>query len=741
MSLQRLFQMSADEIACRSRQEASKWLERVRPLGKSNGHSHAIFHEITPDPALDVINDLLRTGDHAGAGNRLLDRFLEAAPDRFFEGVARQWSPATAAKCPSSFRNQTTEVAEKILRERFDLLGYRDLSFGDPIDWHLDPVAGRRAPFVHWSRLDPRDPAHGGDSKVIWELNRHQWLVRLGQAFWLTADERYAERAIAIIEEWMRANPPGTGINWSSSLEVALRLISWCWTLFLIRKSKAVSADFFLHLLNGIWAHARHVERYLSYYFAPNTHLTGEALGLFYAGVLFPELRSAARWRLLGAQILVEQSSRQVLPDGVYFEQSTCYQRYTIEIYLHFLMLAARNHVTVPSDVMERVQRLLDFLLTIRQGDGSIPQIGDTDGGWLLPLASREQDDCGGLFSSGAAFFGRADYAWAAGALAPETLWLLGAAGVRAVESIRPIPPVAPASRLFPQGGYAVMRSGWDDRAHQLIFDVGPLGGQTCAGHGHADLLSIQCAVFGVPYLVDPGTFCYSADPGWRNHFRGTAAHSTVIVDGAGQAEPSGLFAWKEQPRARLRQWLSTETFDLADAEQDAYLHLPFPVTHRRRVLFIKSWGWVIVDDLAGTAFHHVELRYQFAPLSVMLDPSGWVRAQGTGNHGLLIRAIAAVPLQANLREGELTPRQGWHSPDYGRRQPAPVLSYSVTTSLPFRIVTLLVPTVTPSTAPPAVSSFTTMGPCGQTAVGGLVFGQGQDSVLIREQDILFQQG
>ena len=29
------------------------------------------------------------------------------------------------------------------------------------------------------------------DSKVVWELNRHQWLVRLGQAYQLTGDERY----------------------------------------------------------------------------------------------------------------------------------------------------------------------------------------------------------------------------------------------------------------------------------------------------------------------------------------------------------------------------------------------------------------------------------------------------------------------------------------------------------------------------------------------------------------------
>src|SRR5206468_1128887 len=108
------------------------------------------------------------------------------------------------------------------------------------------------------------------------------------------------------------------------------------------------SKELFDEMLGGIRVHASRVEKYLSYYFAQNTHLTGEALALFYAGTVFPELRSARRWRALGARILMEQLERQVLPDGVYFEQSTCYQRYTVETYLHFMILAARNGVAIP---------------------------------------------------------------------------------------------------------------------------------------------------------------------------------------------------------------------------------------------------------------------------------------------------------------------------------------------------------------------------------------------------------
>ena len=89
----------------------------------------------------------------------------------------------------------------------------------------------------------------------------------------------------------IRTNPAGMGINWVDSAEVSFRLIAWCWALAFFRQSPVLTPDLFTLLLDTIRAHAAHVERYLSYYDAPNIRLTAEALGLFYVGMLFPELR------------------------------------------------------------------------------------------------------------------------------------------------------------------------------------------------------------------------------------------------------------------------------------------------------------------------------------------------------------------------------------------------------------------------------------------------------------------
>src|SRR6185369_5168010 len=206
MRLERLTSIGPREIALRSRQEFSKWIDRILP----------------PASRLVPLGEAAAHPVEAERG--------------FFPGVESPVVPALFESRLGVPRAQLLAAAHRFVEGRFDLLGYVELDFGGPggpIDWHLDPVSGRKAPLRHWSRIDPLD-ADIGDPKVIWELNRHQWMVTLAQAHRLTGDDAFAQAAVAGIRSWIPANPAGRGINWTSSLEVALRLISWCWTLRLL---------------------------------------------------------------------------------------------------------------------------------------------------------------------------------------------------------------------------------------------------------------------------------------------------------------------------------------------------------------------------------------------------------------------------------------------------------------------------------------------------------------------------
>jgi hypothetical protein len=323
----------------------------------------------------------------------------------------------------------------------------------------------------------------------------------------------------------------------------------------------------------------------------------------------------------------------------------------------------------------------------------------------LLPLVGRQRGDSRGVFAVAAAVFDRPDFAWAAERATPEVLWLMGSAGLRVFDAVIPTPPSDGASRVFPSGGYGVMRSGWEPDAHQVIVDVGPLGCPTTSGHGHADLLSIQCAIFGEACLVDAGTYSYTAERPWREFFRSTAAHSTVRMDGQDQAQSAGPFRWHQRPRARLRTWQSDVDRDVLDADHDAYQHLADPVTCRRRVIFVKPDYWIVVDDLDGAASHQVEVGFQFAPtMQVTVGPESWVRAQTPGGRVLWMLSLASSRVQTSLECGALDPIRGWASSDYGQRQPAPRLSYASHATLPWRALTLLLPDAEGLASPPVVT-------------------------------------
>ncbi|MEP7198303.1 MAG: alginate lyase family protein [Chloroflexota bacterium] len=592
------------------------------------------------------------------------------------------------AQAASSLRARARALNEG----KFDLLGQYALDFGMPVDWHLEPMSGGRAPRTHWSRIDFLDAHVAGDKKFTWELNRCQHFMTLGRAYWHTGDEACAETFAAQVTSWMDANPPAQGINWASSLEVSLRAIAWLWALYFFKDAAALTPALFLRLLKFLSAHARHIETYLSTYFAPNTHLTGEALGLYYLGTLLPEFKRAARWRALGQSILLAQLDRHVLPDGVYFERSTYYQRYTADFYTHFLLLAQANDLALPTDARHKLEAkltaLLDHLMYITRPDGTTPYVGDDDGGQLAPLDDRPPADFRATLAMGAAIFARGDYKFVADDAPESLLWLLGARGLQSYDALAAHAP-ATTSRAFPDGGYYVMRDGWTSDANYMLLDAGPHGAPTLNyGHAHADALAFDLAAHGRTLLVDPGTYTYTGASELRDHFRNSQTHNTLTVDGASSSVPAGPFRWQQVAHARIRAWHSQPRFDYCAAAHDGYTRLAGHEGYERAVLFLKHDYWIMRDRVQATGTHHYDLNFHFAPDVAPLietnDGTPAVRVTADGE--------SALTLFTFCHNGAWHKEQGWVSNCYGARASAPVCRYTAEGAGPQEFVTFVLP-------------------------------------------------
>ncbi len=443
------------------------------------------------------------------------------------------------------------------------------------------------------------------------------------------------------------------GINWASSLEVAFRSLSWLWVVRLTAGSEAVPREFRSDLLRALALNRRHIERYLSTYFSPNTHLLGEGVALFFIGRLCPQLLHAERWQSRGWEIVLQAAKQQVSSDGVYFEQALHYHVYALDFFLHARILASRNGMGIPAEFDAMVEKMLAVVEALSQA-GPAEGFGDDDGGRLFDSRRNRTEHMTDPLALGAAVYGR-DSIRSAAKLTEEAVWLFGERAFEAVKT-----PVARAihSQAFEAGGIYVF-AGTHPRPQEMVVDAGPQGTGRC-GHGHADALSIRMTVDGRRLLVDSGTGAYISDTKDRDLFRGTGAHNTLRVDGQDQAIPAGSFAWAELPNVKVECWVAADSFDLFVASHDGYCRLADPVLHRRFVFRGPGGLWLVRDVCEGRGNHLIESFWHFAEDLTVTHQHGAVIAAPTetGTRLVLLNAGNSA-FQEELGSGLLSPAYG----------------------------------------------------------------------------------
>ena len=661
---------SLDEIRRRGEQALSAYGEQLGLKGKLP----------TDEEFSKLLNaELFGAAAAPPRAEQLLESFGAWQQAQFF--FAFEDKEATAADFRARFGNEAARQiiarAERALEGKFDLLGFSPLDFGVPVNWHLEPVSGKISPLKHWKQFQELSQAETGDKKIVWELNRCQHFFTLGAAYWLTGDEKYAIGFLMDLTGWMEQNPPGQGANWMSSLEIAFRAISWLWALHFFKKSPLLSPEVFRDALKFLYLHGRHIETYLSTYYSPNTHLTGEALGLYYLGTLLPEFRRASVWRETGRRILLAELDRQILPDGVYFEQTTWYQRYTADFYSHFLILSRINGDKFPPEKLEaKLQLACDFLMHATRPDGTTPLIGDDDGGRMLPAASLQAiNDFRATLSTAAVLFERGDYKFVAKECAEETFWLLGCGGAGKFENLEATVPEE-KSKAFPLGGYFVMRSDWSETADYLLIDGGAHGALN-AGHAHADALALELAVGGKSLLVDAGTYSY-AEAAARDYFRSSAAHNTLTIDGKSSSEPNTAFDWKTTARIKTHEFASRPRFDFFEGSHDGFSRLSkekSAIEHNRSLLYLKNDYWILRDLVKTSGEHNYALNFHFnagtaVELTVAENDLPVVRVSPeSGKNGLELATFGD--------NGAWETFDDWIAPCYGAKLSAPTAAFS----------------------------------------------------------------
>jgi len=616
----------------------------------------------------------------------LLAHFHSRVRPKFFPGFSDL--KQTASIQQHTYPQETARLiqqAERIVKDHcWPLLGFGEKCFGkDEIDWNRDPLSGFPWPLDFHGDIN-LFRGDGSDARVLWELNRLAHFITLGRAYAITNDAKFSRAFFDQLSSWRRQNPVARGANWNCAMEVALRAMNLLAAFALFLRAPQMDELALKELLKILNQHGAHIQRNLEFSnIATSNHYLADITGLLWLGLMLPELESADEWREFGLREMLAEMDKQTLPDGADYEASTGYHRLKVELYLYSFVLCHLNGIEIAEKYWTRLRTMIAYMAAYLRPDGHAPLLGDSDSGQVMPMVRRTSDDHSSVLALGAAIFQEPSFELPTAEIPEELLWILGEQGIRDYTSL---PDTSlPESQSFPNAGIYVLRR--DDL--YLLFNASDSGVNGRGSHGHNDALSIEVTACGVPFIVDPGTYLYTANLPERHLFRSTAYHSTVQVDNQEQntIDEQVPFIIGNEAHPKVLTWETSADFDVVAAEHRGYERLAQPVTHQRAVRFEKTQRfWLIEDELTGEGTHEFVFRFHFAPrLEVIVRPDGIVGAcDKMSGARLLIGPLIGCG------DPELIP--GFVSTDYGAKQPSVTACWSARSQAPLLKRWVIVP-------------------------------------------------
>lgn len=531
------------------------------------------------------------------------------------------------AEASDNLRGKIQAKASAIREGKWCLFGWLDIQMADPPQWDWDSVQDLRAPLDQpVSTLDHRCLASGADPRAIWEINRWSEIVVLAQNAWLNGKHDDAHTAQCWLDDWITRNPIGCGINWTSTLEVGLRLINFHWIDVLlhsvgndtIRANQERLAERILpsHVW-WVWQHRSHGS-------SANNHLLGELAGLILATRRWPSLMHLACCAEKSWQQFQEEVIRQFASDGGNREQALHYHLFALEMALQAQRVMGGGN----AEFKERLSRAAFFF-----GSLCHPQepwdFGDSDDAEITPFTENR----------------RASAAeWCA--------WFLRQSSGEAIEFWLGPPPVEEWRNendwtVFPESQYAVKTQAlW-----MVRLDASPLGFGTLAAHGHLDALHVSVWHGDLAVFIDPGTGAYYSDTDLRARLADWSAHNAPMpISGRPAPRRAGPFMW--------RQHHEPPQLSIKEGKAVGCLACDGPFVKRQIAV---SDSCIEVADLACNQLPHV-VTWTLAPawrVEQTLSGKGCFRLSHTSGLKLYLTLKSNNPVTCSAIETRVSPRFG----------------------------------------------------------------------------------
>ncbi|MBO4407564.1 MAG: alginate lyase family protein [Clostridia bacterium] len=507
---------------------------------KYASHLEELFLALSPEKMGEEYRKALRAEDAAGAARAAAAYFREKpeAPLPFFRD-------------PNDFDR---ERADRAVRGEMREINV-DWTFPEgKIDFLFDPT------LIHGPR----------NNEWLWQFNRHSYWSDMAFACRETRDGSYAKAFERQLLTWIaQTDCPETGWNEPGSawrtIECGIRLLgSWQIAFQIFRKAPEVSDLALLLMLASMRRQALHLKEHPQ----SANWLMLESNGVYAFASLCPEFREAEELRKLSAARLTREMEKQTLPDGMHYELSPDYHGVVVGCVLRVFEIACLTGFRdeFPPRFAELAERSVLAAVLL-----STPA-----------LTQPRTNDCYTIQTE--VFTGIASRV-----LPPRPEYDF----VNSRRAEGNPPEGKTASAFLPWAGFAVMRSGWEEDALYLSFDVGPLG----QGHQHQDKLNVNLYKGGEELIFDDGGGQYEISEA-RKYGVSAYDHNTVLVDGLAQDRRGPLVSEKEIDAG----WITRADFDYAEGTYEEGFGPDGArlASHTRRVRFEKPDFFCLRDEMSS---------------------------------------------------------------------------------------------------------------------------------------------
>lgn len=492
-------------------------------------------------------------------------------------------------------------------------------------------------------RVDWKHQLH--DREWNFMLNRHTYFLTLVEAYRRFGDERYMAEFAERFLEWDQQVAPG----YPRRLEAGIRMRHWTWLFPVAVTSRHFDEQVLTVFLDTMHATCEWLNARGSAGYGDSNQGAMAAVSVLQAATYFPEFRDAGEWARVTVETMRNHIFESTYADGVYRGRSPTYHNVTLREENWFYQLMKRAGAPVAEEFVERLNGMFDFAAAFTQPNLTIPQFGHTDRDFMEDRLLR----------------------WGRQADRPDHVYL-------ATEGKEGAPP-AWTSRIFPEGKFALLRSPWTDGrdAHWSMMDYGP------RGRGADRALAVELYADGQPLIVAPGRYTY--DAGGRDAFLQTRFQNTVSINGGNMVRNVEPVLARSQIEGELKY---------LHAWHDGYSHLlpdgvDGSIIHERQLLMVRDEYWIVADLVRAPEVMReslvIEQNWRFLPT----EPQRLTKFPGAFATDYGTAEIAVIPLGG---EAEPLVEEGWYSPKYGSKYPAPRLVYRVGNGPPWFMVTLLAP-------------------------------------------------